>query len=34
MKTRGILNALIGVWFTSAPWIIEVGGQAVLGRQL
>jgi hypothetical protein len=28
MKTRGTLNALIGVWFTSAPWVIGFADQS------
>ena len=28
MKTRGILNALIGAWFTSAPWVIGFADQS------
>ncbi|AKO93224.1 SPW repeat protein [Priestia filamentosa] len=28
MKTRGILNALIGVWFIIAPWVIGFSDQS------
>ena len=28
MKTRGMLNALIGAWFTSAPWVIGFADQS------
>ncbi|MGN2275082.1 SPW repeat domain-containing protein [Priestia megaterium] len=28
MKTRGTLNALIGVWFTIAPWVIDFADQS------
>ena len=28
MKLRGILNALIGVWFTIAPWAIGFADQS------
>ncbi|CAK8583447.1 SPW repeat protein (plasmid) [Priestia megaterium] len=28
MKTRGILNALIGAWFIIAPWVIDSSDQA------
>lgn len=28
MKTRSILNALIGAWFTSAPWVIGFADQS------
>ncbi|MFF2445098.1 SPW repeat protein [Priestia megaterium] len=28
MKTRGILNALIGAWFIIAPWVIDFSNQS------
>lgn len=28
MKTRGYLNALIGVWFIIAPWVIGFSDQS------
>jgi hypothetical protein len=28
MKTRSVLNALIGVWFAIAPWIFDFSDQS------